>query len=144
MATLDRLAPPPSAVLRREGPWTPRRAIATAVTTAVAIALLQVFQSGTFANTGAEIRRLETERMDTLARIHDLEAEVSALSSLDRTERAARDRLGMVPATNITYIGVNVPAPQGFLLPRPLTVDQPPVPDNRSWIEKLLAAVPLP
>jgi len=144
MATLDRLAPAPSAVLRREGAWTPRRAIAAAVTVAVAIALLQVFQSGTFANTGADIRRLETERTDTLARIHDLEAEVSALSSLDRTERAARERLGMVPATNVTYIGVNVPAPEGFLLPRPLTVEPTPAPDSRSWLERLLAAVPLP
>ena len=143
MATFDRLAPPPVAVLPPEGAWTPRRAIAAAVTIAVAIALLQVFQSGTFANTGANMQKLETERVDTLAQIHDLEADISALASLDRTERAARERLGMIPATSITYIEVGVPAPSGPLLPRPVTDIQGPVRDPRSWWEKLLQALPI-
>jgi cell division protein FtsB len=145
MATLDRLAPPPSASVLRPGgqTWTPRRAIAASLVVAVAIALLQVFQSGTFANTGANIQKLETERIDSLARIHDLEADVSALSSLDRTERAARDRLGMVPAFNITYISVDETAPEGPLLPRPVTDVPTPVPDQRAWWERLLQAIPL-
>ncbi|HXH22013.1 MAG TPA: septum formation initiator family protein [Dehalococcoidia bacterium] len=142
MATLDRLAPPVAA-LPREGTWTPRRAIATAVTTAVAIALLQVFQSGTFANTGATIQQLEAARTDARARVHDLEAEIAALASLDRTERAARERLGMVRATNITYIEVGVPAPAGPLLPRPVTDATRPTEDNRAWWEKILQALPL-
>jgi hypothetical protein len=107
----------------------------------VAIALLQVFQSGTFANTGANMQRLETERTDTLAQIHDLEADVSALASLDRTERAARDRLGMGPPLSITYISVDVPAPSGPLLPRPLTDTPAPPPGTRAWWEKLLQVV---
>ena len=45
------------------------------------------------------------------AEMHQLEAEVAALASLDRTERAARERLGMVPARNIQYISVSVEAP---------------------------------
>jgi cell division protein FtsB len=145
MATLDRLArPAPASVLGPQGrTWTPRRAIVAAVIIAAAIALLQVFQSGTFANTGANMQKLEAERTDTLAQIHDLEAEVSALASLDRTERAARDRLGMVPAIRIEYIAVDVPAPNGPLLPRPLTDVPTPVPDNRAWWEKLLRVLPL-
>lgn len=144
MATLDRLAPPPAAVLPREGPWTPRRAIAAAIIIAVAIALLQVFQSGVFANTGANIQKLEVERVDSLARIHDLEADISALASLDRTERAARERLGMVLPVNITYIQVGVPAPTGPLLPRPMADDATPVPDGRAWWERFLRALPFP
>jgi hypothetical protein len=141
MATLDRLAPPVAA-LPREGTWTPRRAIAAAVITVVAIALLQVFQSGTFANTGANMQRLEEERVQTLARIHDLEAETAALASLDRTERAARERLGMVPATKFEYVRVDVAAPSVPLLPRPLTQLEERIEDNRAWWEKLLQALP--
>lgn len=144
MSTLDRLAPPPAVVLPREGAWTPRRAIAIAITVTVAIALLQVFQSGTFANTGANIQKLEVERTNSRARIHDLEADISALASLDRTERAARERLGMIPAINVTYIEVDVPAPQGPLLPRP-AVDVPLVTtESSAWWDKFLRALPLP
>jgi cell division protein FtsB len=145
MATFDRLAPPPSvaALPRERQAWTPRRAIAAALVVAVAIALLQVFQSGTFANTGANMRKLEAERVDTLAQIHDLETDVSALASLDRTERAARERLGMVPANNIMYVQVDVPAPAGPLLPRPLVDVPAPARDTRAWWEKLLQALPL-
>jgi hypothetical protein len=89
------------------------------------------------------MQRLETERVDTLARIHDLEADIAALASLDRTERAARDRLGMVPATSITYIEVGVPAPAGPLLPRPLTETPDPIRDTRAWWEKLLQVLPI-
>ncbi len=146
MATFDRLAPPPAAAVLRHGghAWKPRRAIAAAIVIAVAIALLQVFQSGTFANTGATMQKLEVERVDTLARIHDLEADISALASLDRTERAARERLGMVAPITTTYIEVSVPAPEGLLLPRPLTQAQPGGGDPRAWWEKLLRALPLP
>jgi hypothetical protein len=89
------------------------------------------------------MQRLETERMDTLAKVHDLEADVSALASLDRTERAARERLGMGPPLSITYISVDVPAPDGLLLPRPITTVPTPAPDNRAWWEKLLQILPL-
>jgi cell division protein FtsB len=143
MATLDRLAPPSAPALPRGGQaWTPRRAIAAAVTIAVAIALVQVFQSGTFANTGANMQKLERERIDSQARIHELEAEISALSSLDRTERAARERLGMVPAINITYLDVSVAAPSGPLLPRPVVDESEPVRDDRAWWERLLQIFP--
>src|SRR5262245_26088339 len=110
MATLDRLAPGLSApsVPLAPASWSPRRAIAVAVTLAAAIAVLQVFQSSGIANTGQQMHRLEAERADTSARVKNLEAEVAALSSLDRIDRAARERLGMMPARTITYIDVGV------------------------------------
>jgi hypothetical protein len=89
------------------------------------------------------MQKLEEERVQTLARIHDLEAETAALASLDRTERAARERLGMVPATKIDYVEVGVPAPSVPLLPRPLADLEERVEDNRAWWEKLLQALPL-
>jgi cell division protein FtsL len=143
MATLDRLAPPPTSSFPARTAWSPRRAIAAVLTVAAAIALLQVFQSSSFANTGQSIQKLEAQRLDSSARVHQLEAEVAALSSLDRIERNARDRLGMVPARNITYVQVAVPAPDDPLLPRPV-LSPAPVPAARpSLWHRLLRLLPL-
>src|SRR5213593_4635459 len=106
MATLDRLAPPPTSSFPARTAWSPRRAIAAVLTVAAAIAVLQVIQSSGFANTGQAIQRLEAQRLESSAQVHELEAEVAALQSLDRIERNGRDRLGMVPARNITYVDV--------------------------------------
>ena len=146
MATLDRLAPPPTSVLPRGGAtWSPRRAIAAAVILAAAIAALQVFQLSGFANTGETMQRLERERVDTAARVSSLEAEVAALSSLDRTERAARERLGMVPAKQIIHLQVGVPAPEGPLLPafQSKAVPAADQAEQQSFWRRLLEAIPL-
>jgi len=144
MATLDRLAPPPS-VLRREGlAWRPRRAIAAALALATAIALLQVVQSSGQANVGQRLQRLEQDRAALTAQNHELEAEVAALSSLDRVERAARERLGMVPAGRVEHLSVAVEAPAGPLLPRPLVQAAPAAPAPEPWWRSLLKALPLP
>ena len=143
MATLDRLAPPPTSVLTAPT-WSPRRAIAAALTVAAAIAVLQVVQSSGFAHAGQSMQRLEAERADTAARVHRLEAEVAALSSLDRIERAARDQLGMVPARTTLHIQVSVPAPDGPLLPRPVIQPLPPASANGDpWWQRLVNALPL-
>lgn len=91
------------------------------------------------------MQRLEFERENLRARIYMLEAEVAALSSLDRTERAARDRLGMVPARNIVYVQVAEPVPEAPLLPRPIVEPAPEfVPESTlAFWEKLLRSVPL-
>jgi len=110
---------------------------------ATAIALLQVVQSSSAANTGQKLQQLEARRSELKARVHELEAEVAALASLERTERAARERLGMVPARDQQYIAVDVPSPSVPLLPRPL-LEPTPVPDEESepWWRALLKAVP--
>jgi hypothetical protein len=119
MATLDRLAPPATALAA--GPaWSPRRAIVLALSAATTIALLQVVQSSSFTHRGQTLQELEGNRIQLSGQIHQLEAEIAALSSLERTERAARERLGMVPAVKLEHLSVQVEAPAGPLLPRPL------------------------
>lgn len=146
MATLDRLSPPASAPLAPA--WTPRRAIAVALTLVAAIALLQVLQSSSVAHTAKDMRRLELQQSTLQAEIHQLEADVAVLSSLDRIERAARDRLGMAPAENVTYVAVSVPAPAGLLLPRPLSRLSPALEtletESESWWQALVRFIPLP
>jgi len=143
VATLDRLAPPLSTPAASA--WKPRRAIAVAFVAATAIALLQVLQSSSFANTGHKMQRLEAERAERAAQVRQLEAEVAALSSLDRTERAARERLGMVPARRTDFVSVTVESPSGPLLPRPILnpVDETPVKTDHWW-QSLFKALPLP
>ncbi len=141
MATLDRLAPPAPAPVATI--WSPRRAIAIVLTVATTIALLQVAQSSSFAHTGQKLQQLEAQRTDLNAQIHQLEADVAALSSLDRTERAARDRLGMVPALNrLDYITVDVQSPSGPLLPRPILEPAPLQTDTEPWWQSLLRVLP--
>jgi cell division protein FtsB len=143
MATFDRLAPPPTSSFPARTAWSPRRAIAAVLTVAAAIALLQVVQSSSFANTGQQMQVLETQKLDSTARVHQLEAEVAALSSLDRIERNARDRLGMIPARNIMYVQVAVPAPEDPLLPRPvLTAPASRVPHPTIW-QRFVHLLPL-
>jgi cell division protein FtsL len=111
----------------------------------VAIALFQVVQSSSFTHTGRNLQRLETQRADLTAQNHQLAAEIAALSSLDRVERAARERLGMVPARRVEHVSVGIEAPDGPLLPRPLTsATPPPAPKNETWWRSLIRALPLP
>jgi cell division protein FtsL len=112
---------------------------------AVIIALLQVLQSSSFAHTGHQLQRLEAEKTRMSAELHQLEAEVAALASLDRTERAARERLGMVPARNIQYVTVGVEAPSDPLLPRPLIDNaQQKATPTEPWYQSLWDALPKP
>ena len=143
MATLDRLAPPPAAL--GSSTWSPRRAIIVTLTLAVIIALLQVLQSSSFAHTGHQLQLLEAQKTQMTAEMHLLQTEVAALASLDRTERAARERLGMVPARNIQYISVSVEAPADPLLPRPLLNNAKQVQTpSEPWWRSLYKALPLP
>ncbi|MGE0687244.1 MAG: septum formation initiator family protein [Dehalococcoidia bacterium] len=145
MATLDRLAPPTPALPAEIPAWTPRRAIAVALALVAAIALLQVLQSSSVASTGESMQRLERERAQKTAEIHQLEKDVAALSSLDRIDRNARERLGMVPARRFEYVSVNTEAPTVPLLPRPI-IDSTPIPEPQSepWWQSLIKALPLP
>jgi cell division protein FtsL len=143
MATLERLIPPSVSSSSDQGSaWVPRRAIAVAFLGAATIALLQVAQSSGFTHTGQSMQQLEGQRTQLQAQIHQLEAEVAALSSLERSERAARERLGMVPAPRIQYLDVSVEAPTGALLPRPL-IDSTPSnrPETDTWWQAILQSL---
>jgi hypothetical protein len=118
-----------------------------ALTVAAAIALLQVILSSTFTHTGQQLRNLELQRAELQAQIYQTEADVAALASLERTERVARERLGMVPARVNQYVAVAVEAPAGALLPRPLVQIAPQdvgSEDETPWWRALLQALPLP
>lgn len=145
VATLERLAPPPSALPAEVASWTPRRAIAVALALVAAIALLQVLQSSSVASTGENMQRLERDKAQKTAEIHQLEKDVAALSSLDRIDRNARDRLGMVPARSFQYVTVDTEAPTVPLLPRPI-IDATPnaAPKPEVWWKSFIKALPLP
>jgi hypothetical protein len=144
VATLDRLGPP-AAAAPSASTWKPRRAIAVALTLAAAIALFQVVQTSSFAHTGQKLQQLEQRRAVVKAQIYDLEAEVAALASLEYTERSARDRLGMVPGKVQGYLAVEIEAPSGPLLPRPLLEPEPmQQPEAEPWWRSLFRALPIP
>jgi cell division protein FtsL len=110
----------------------------------VAIALLQVAQSSGFAHTGQSMQRLEQQKSDLKAEVHDLEAEVAALSSLERVDRAARERLAMVPPKSTDYLNVAIEGPEGMLLPRPIisTPTAGQLEEAVPWWQALLQALP--
>jgi hypothetical protein len=114
---------------------------------AAAIALLQVILFSTFTHAGQKLTDLELRRAQLHAEIYGAEADIAALASLDRTERVARDRLGMVPARVNRYVSVSVEAPSGALLPRPvvgITPDEGAAAEDQPWWRTLIQALPLP
>ena len=125
----------------------PRRAIAVALTVAAAIALLQVILFSTFTHAGQKLTNLELRSAELQAEIYQAEADIAALASLDRTERVARDRLGMVPARVNRYVAVSIEAPSGALLPRPLEQIAQPAgtpAEVQPWWRTMIQALPLP
>jgi cell division protein FtsL len=125
-------------------PWNLWRILAVAFCAVAFLGLLQVIQTSDATSTSYTIRRLEQERQDWSAQVHSLEAEVATLTSLDRVEREARDRLGMVPAENVLYLEVGVPPPQQQLLPRRFATSEPSASEpGTSWWQALLRLLPL-
>jgi hypothetical protein len=101
--------------------------------------------SSTFTHTGQKLQRLESQRAQLQALIYEAEADVAVLASLERTERVARDRLGMVPARPGDHIAVAVEAPSGALLPRPILDVATPAPsEDRPWWQEILESLSLP
>jgi cell division protein FtsL len=90
------------------------------------------------------MQQLEAERAALKAEVYDLEADVARLASLDRTERVAREKLGMIRAHNVSYLSVGVEAPAGALLPRPLVVPEEDTGSAEPWWESIYKALPLP
>jgi cell division protein FtsL len=110
---------------------------------AALVGLWQVIQISDATTTGFNISRLERERLDWQASVRELEAEVAALTSLERVEREARERLGMVPAPQELHLEVNVPAPRQQLIPRRFLDEEAlPAEPAGSWWEPLLRLLP--
>jgi cell division protein FtsL len=107
--------------------------------------LLPLLLSSKVIHTSEDIRQLESVRNDWQARNQELQAEIAVLGSLDRIEKEARGRLGMVPPDDTVYVTVDQPAPEKqivplrFLLPKK---EQPP--QDESWWESILGLFHLP
>ena len=80
-------------------------------------ALLPLVQSSGATSTAGDIQRLEGERQDWQARLHELEVDVATLGSLARIEREARLRLGMTRPTETHYLTIDAPPPAERRLP---------------------------
>ncbi len=124
--------------------WSLRRILALAFGAVALLGLLQVMQTSDATSTGYNIRRLEQDRLDWSAQVHSLEAEVATLASLDRVEREARDRLGLVPAEKVIYLEAGVAPPKQQLVPRRFFTSDPGAGDSgTSWWQALLKLLPL-
>jgi cell division protein FtsL len=120
----------------------PRSGALMAVLVATA-ALLPVVQSSNLTTTGYEIRALEQRRSDLQAAIYNAQVDIARLGSLERVEREARGRLGMVPAERAISVQVNVPPPAPRQIPARYVPQPPPAPARPTGLwERLLARLP--
>ncbi len=123
--------------------WSLRRIVALAFGAMALLGLLQVIQTSDATSTGYNISRLEQERLDWSAQVHRLEAEVASLTSLERVEREARGRLGMVPAETVLYLEVEVTPPRQQRIPRRFLTSEPGASvAGTPWWEALLELLP--
>src|SRR5437870_3724215 len=72
-------------------------------------ALMPVVQSTIATTTGYETQKLEQRRNDLQAAIYQEQTEIAQLGSTDRIDGEARERLGMVPATDGIVVPVSRP-----------------------------------
>ena len=109
-------------------------------------ALLPLLQSSQTTTTGHNIRELEQQRNDWEARIHELEAEVASLASLDRVEKEARERLHMEAPEHTVYVTVDVAIPESHPIPdRFLPAEKQETSEaDQSWWQSILDLLPFP
>ena len=108
-------------------------------------ALLPLVQSSDATSINGNIQKLEQDKADWQARLHEIELEVAGLGSLDRVEREATQRLHMKPPQSVQYITVDVPAPAEHRLPSRFLPPQPePQQSGSSIWHKLFGWFPLP
>jgi cell division protein FtsL len=123
--------------------WSLRRILALGLGIVVFLGFLQVMQTSDATSTGYAIHRLEQERLDWSARVHRLEAEVATMTALERVEREARGRLGMVPAGKALYLEVDVPPPRQQLVPQRFATSEASASEpGASWWQALLKLLP--
>ena len=107
--------------------------------------LLPLLLSSRVIHTSSDVRELEGVRNDWQARTQELEAEIAVLGSLDRIEKEARGRMGMVPPGETVYITVDQPAPEKQIVPlRFLPPEKDQSRQEESWWEAILGMFPLP
>jgi len=108
-------------------------------------ALIPLIQSSVATTTNSNVQRLEQERIDWEARLHELELDVATMGSLDRIEREAISRLRMTPPKETRYITVDVPAPEQRRLPSRFLPPEPtPEEPGPSIWHRLFGWLPVP
>jgi hypothetical protein len=80
-------------------------------------ALMPVVQTSNATTTGYENRRMEARKTDIQAAIYNAQTEIAQLGSLERIDKEARGRLGMVPADRSTIVTVQEAAPEQRQVP---------------------------
>jgi cell division protein FtsL len=101
--------------------------------------LLPLLLSSRVVDTSEDIRQMEGVRNDWQARIQELQADIAVLGSLDRIEKEARQRLGMVPPEDTVYVTVDQPVPERQVIPlRFLLPKEDQSRQDSSWWESIL------
>ncbi len=144
MATAEKTGKTSSVAELLHSPSLPTLLIAAAMVIGLA-ALLPLVQSSDATSINGSIQKLEQEKSDWQARIHEIELGVANLGSLDRVEREATQRLHMNSPQSVAYITVDVPAPAEHKLPsRFLPPAAEPQQSGSSIWHKLFGWFPLP
>ena len=73
----------------------------------------KLYATTVYATKGDDIVNLEAERTQYVEMNKEIEAEIAQYQSIDRVQKDAQDRLGMVKATNVQYIDVTS-TPAGY------------------------------
>jgi hypothetical protein len=108
-------------------------------------ALLPLVQTSGATTTAGRIRELEQQRRDWQAQLHEQEVRVAELGSLDRVDKEARERLKMVPPTEIHYFRVDAAAPEPHKLPSRFSPEEPTYSEAGSSLwEDVAGWLPLP
>ncbi|MDA0302351.1 MAG: cell division protein FtsL, partial [Chloroflexi bacterium] len=107
------------------------------------VGLVQVLQTTHVAATGYEVRALEREQQNLDADIRLLEAQIAASSNLDRIQKDATTRLGMVRPEQRVRVATDVPSPAIVPLPRRYVPAQEfQEPPGVAWWERMLEVIP--
>jgi cell division protein FtsL len=142
MSALDRLIPRPISRPLSQ-PLGLRPVILGAFLVIALVGLLHVVQTSGLTATGYDLRELEQARLGRQAQVHQLEAEVAALTSMERIEGEARGRLGMVAPAKVETLEVHTLPPAQQLIPQryfPEVAES--TPKAGSWQQRLLRLLP--
>ena len=119
--------------------------LAAAGLAVIAIAVLQLYQTSRATTASFNMKQLEQQKLELDTSVRQLEAEVAALSSLQRVEQEA-GRLGLQPAGARASVQVNVaPPPEGVGLPtryEPKTEEAEVGGQDAPWWQKLRKLLP--
>jgi cell division protein FtsL len=129
---------------RAQVPWLPRwwlgvpGAIVAATLVLGGASLLPLSSVVGSSSARGEVERLRKEKTELEAQVQELEAQVAYLASLQRIEKEAKERLGMVSPEEVIYLEVDVPAPPSPEVPPQLAPRVEEKGSGRPWWHRIL------